>query len=316
MSCSSALKRISILYLFIHFPDPRGIDTTLVNEVYTKDSIVLDGTGKAEEYLKERIADIESQIKMVVGEEATVRVQRWYPGVVEEIVERTEERSKKPKTKFSLEQRLLSEAAAQLDRKQNLQLNATKEKSVDEILRMMEGEKDTKQSFLLPSELGTADRAPRRRRRQKMRSTPVIGGDLFSEMAAGSHPEEEEKSDAKDRKRPKIPFDFGPTTGHRAEIIVDGESYDITISNDTIKSLRTGYSGDMLDNRGVSVHGVSLSPSSGTVANQLKGYVRNMGALQMIEEEGDSETSSVSGVTGGPSTDVTKLGTVNEMPPV
>ncbi|GAX13284.1 hypothetical protein FisN_17Hh224 [Fistulifera solaris] len=295
---------------------PRGIDTTLVNEVYTKDSILLDGTGKAEESLKERLVDIESKIRQVVGEEATVRVQRWYPGVVEEIIERTEERSKKSKPKISLEQRLLSEAAAQLDRKQTLQINATKQKSVEEILKMMDGEKDPKNIAFSPLELGSKEQAPRRRRRQKMRSTPVIGGDLFSEMVGESHADEEEKSDAKDRKKSKNPFDFGVSTGHRAEIIVDGESYDVTISNDTIKSLRTGFSGDMLDSRGVSIHGVSLSPSSGTVASQLKGYVRNMGALQMIEEEGGSETSSTSGLTSATHTDVKKTRTIDGMPPV
>jgi hypothetical protein len=302
--------------LLVFLLDPRGIDTTLVNEVYTKDSILLDGTGKAEESLKERLVDIESKIRQVVGEEATVRVQRWYPGVVEEIIERTEERSKKSKPKISLEQRLLSEAAAQLDRKQNLQINATKQKSVEEILKMMDGEKDPKNIAFSPLELGTKDQAPRRRRRQKMRSTPVIGGDLFSEMVGESHADEEEKSNAKDRKNSRNPFDFGVSTGHRAEIIVDGESYDVTISNDTIKSLRTGFSGDMLDSRGVSIHGVSLSPSSGTVASQLKGYVRNMGALQMIEEEGGSETSSTSGLTSATHTDVKKTRTIDGMPPV
>lgn len=323
MSSATRHQNISQFCFFFTFSDPRGIDATLVNEVYAKDSILLNETGKAEEYLKEHLAEIEAKIREVVGDEAKVKVQRWYPGVVEEIIERTEERSKKSKSKLSLEQRLLSEAAAHLDRKQNLQINATKEKSVEEILGVTGGESDKKNEFFMPSELsssiipGTGEgRAPRRRRRQKMRSTPVVGGDLFAEMGRDSHHEEEEKSDTKDQKRKKPTFDFGPMTGHRAEIIVDGESYDVTISNETIKALRTGYSGDMLDNRGVSVHGVSLSPSSGTVANQLKGYVRNMGALQMIEEEGGSETSSVSGVTTTNGVDDKKLGSVNEMPPV
>lgn len=258
----------------------------MVNEVYAKDSISINGTDKTEDYLKEHITDIEAEIRVVVGEEARVRVQRWYPGAFEE-----DHQSKNSATKRSVEQRLLSEASSHLERNQNLQMDATKGKSVEEILSI-DGEKDEKNVLFLLNSSATpvaiSGAAPRRRRRQKMRSSPVVGGDLFSETVMGTHPQEEEKSDNKGQNTKQPAFSLGPTTGHRAEIVVDGESYNVTISNATIKSLQTGYSGDMLDHGGVSIHGVSLNPSSETVSNQLQGYVRHTGALLVIDEEGTS----------------------------
>jgi hypothetical protein len=98
------------------------------------------------------------------------------------------------------------------------------------------------------------------------------------------------------KKEWKPDFDFGQR-GHKAEIIVNGESYDVRITSETLKALRTGFSGDMLDSRGMSLSGIAIQPDTSNVVNQLHGYVRNVGQLGRIVEESvhesESETSSV-----------------------
>ena len=276
---------------------PRGINTTLINEIYAKDNIEIKEQGRGQQVLAEHISDIENALKKCIKQEdAKVKVQRWYPGVVEEIVEDIQEKRKGRKSKLSAEkvqQQLLAEAAEQLDRKQALQLAATKEKTVDEILAGMKEEKVVTMPAA-PEEKGK----PARRRRQKMRSTPVVGGGLFGETSDSQQEEKKEELRKTSSKKWKPDFDFGPRTGYRAEILVDGESYDVRISSETLKALRTGYSGDTLDNRGVSVGGVSIRAETGNVVNNLQGYVRNAGTLGSITEidEDESDTSSVSAV--------------------
>ena len=70
--------------------------------------------------------------------EAKVKVQRWFPGVVTEIIEEVNEKSNTNITQrlsnTNITQRLLTEASSALERKQLLQTNATKEKTLEEIM--------------------------------------------------------------------------------------------------------------------------------------------------------------------------------------
>jgi hypothetical protein len=304
----AALKLDIIDYRSWH---PRGINTTLVNEIYAKDILRLTKKGEAQELLEERINEVQQMLEKAIGQPETskVKVQRWYPGVVEEIVESVHDKTKHKKS-FSLEQRLVSEAAGEMDRRQSMQVAATQEKTVDEILSGMQT------SSTVPAGGDTATPTvvaskPTRRRRQKMRSTPVVGGGLFGESSREEKEEVEEVNKKEGSvatiKKWKPDFAFG-MRGHRAEIVVDGESFDVRLNSETLKALRTGFSGDFLDRRGMSIDNVSLS--SGDVTNMLQGYVRSAVPMTQITEEEDSETSSAQGnSTHGKSTE-------KDMPPV
>lgn len=302
---------------------PRGISTTLVTEVYVKDKIEVK-KGESQEVLNKRIAEIREALEKKINQpdEARVNVQRWYPGVVQEIVESYDEKSKRVGSKkLNVEERLLMEAEAKLTAKQTLQQQATTEKSVQEILASMNTQPT------LPSDMeegavavatGDADAAPAkarraRRRRQKMRSTPVVGGGLFGETDTDSESSVGAEDVAGDLERTRkamkqMKMDFNlPRSGHKAELIVDGESYNIRISSETLKALRKGFSGDMLDSRGLSsMHGISIEPDEAQVVNRLQGYIRNMPLNKIVEEpaaESESETSSLHGdasKNGGP----------------
>lgn len=226
---------------------------------------------------------------------------------MEEIVESVHEKSTHGKKSLNIEERLLREAAEKLDKKQSLQTNATKEKTVEEILEGMQSSRDTLpvvedgKPAATPDGLGGGRPSHPRRRRQKMRSTPVVGGDMFgpSDSSFGTTKESKKPSaglGGSSKKEWKPDFDFG-RRGHKAEIIVEGESYDIRISDETLKALRTGFSGDMLDSRGMSLSGIAIQPDTSNVVNQLQGYVRNVGQLGKIVEESvhdsESETSSL-----------------------
>jgi len=280
---------------------------------------------------------IEKALDLVIAQPdmAKVKVQRWFPGVVEEIVESINEKSEVQRQSFSVEARLLEEASKTLDHRQSLQVAATTSKSVKEILAGMQKEQpnlvvpghDGSAATLTTIDLGglvepsrqPSARTKARRRRQKMRSTPVVGGGLFGEttIASRSHRDEEQihddsaatAADAVGRRKKTdffLPNLFGgrAPSGYRAEIVVDGESYDIRINDETLKSLQTGYSGDWLDSHGVQLAAgpkLAISPaedaSPQAVVNRLHGYIRNpgMGLTQIVEEDVDSETSSLRG---------------------
>lgn len=120
---------------------PRGVSTTLVNEVYVKDNLEIQ-KGQSRDFLNARIKEIHDELEKTINqpETAQVKVQRWYPGVVEEYTESVDHDHSSPRkkqTSLNLEQRLLEAATAELERKQALQTAATHEKSVEEILSEM-----------------------------------------------------------------------------------------------------------------------------------------------------------------------------------
>jgi len=294
--------------------NPRGINTTLVTEVYARDTIKIAKKGESQAALEERMEDIKRALEAKINQpdDSRVKVQRWYPGVVEEVVEHTHEKSRKSASmkKLSVEERLVIEAENKLTKNQAAQTSVTKEKTVDEILSGMQGEPQLLAPVSEVTPVGDVHQARKRavrRRRQKMRSTPVVGGGLFGETGGDSEDEasvskgEKEKADGEKKKwKPEFVL---PSYGHKAEIIVSGESYSVRINDETLKNLRSGFSGDMLDSRGVSINGgLSIQQDSTNVVNHLQGYVRNLGGhLERITEETeeqsheDSDTSSMYG---------------------
>lgn len=122
---------------------------------------------------------------------------------MEELVEEVEVKKGNKRKVVSVQDRLLSEAASNLEKKRQFQMNVTKEKTVEEL---MSGEdvqhstgvkgKDTKDSDLPEVKEGIVaveglpveqPKKPRSRRvRQRMHSSPVVGGGLFEDSTLGT----------------------------------------------------------------------------------------------------------------------------------
>jgi hypothetical protein len=285
-----------------------------VNEVYARAKLNLKGADDSNQALEALLEDIRVAMVRVIGlsETARVKVQRWYPGVVEEITEEVAERSSR-----NITQRLLNEASSALERKQNLQTNATQEKSVTELMGQdveKGGESDAAAAPAAAASSGNAAEVrfagmstigelpkPRRRVRQKMRSTPVVGGGLFGEQIEAKSGREGTKNSRISHlmggnKKDDMDWSLSAKVGFPAEINVKGESYNIRISRDTFRDLQKGISGQMVDNRGIEISGVNIAASDDApIVQRLKGFVRNM-PLNKIEESMDEV--SVSEISG------------------
>ena len=215
---------------------------------------------------------------------AKVKVSRWYPGVVEEITEHLDE---KQKTKFSIAKRLLSEADANLQKKQQIQTNATKFKTVEEILR----ESTTDPSLALKVQPAPDQERPvrARRTRQRMRSTPVVGGGLFEDpnQKAAPTPSKKVSSSMAVSGRQSLFQD----DGYMAEIIVNGESYQVKITREAYRNVRRGYLGEVLNDKSLSSSGMR---SDAPVVNRLQGFVRKDIGLTKIMEESNHSDSDMS----------------------
>ena len=285
---------------------PRGFNTTLVNEVYAKIRLdIKDGKTPADaldEYMEELKTALEKTIDQ--PDIAKVKVQRWYPGVVEEIVEKVNEKSKS-----SVSQRLLTEASKRLELKQQLQTQATKERTIEEILGDMEGGKKAplptqpEDSEMPTPTAATEKPKPRRRVRQKMRSTPVVGGGLFGETTEAKSGREVFGQASGAGGDPKKDDDFAQrwnastARGVPAEIVLNtGETYNIRISKDTLKDLEKGFRGQMVDHRGIEISGMNISAEDDApIVQRLQGYVRNVPLAKIQEEEVDDAISEISG---------------------
>jgi hypothetical protein len=273
--------------------------------VYARAHLDLELRQDPEEALNSLIEKVKTGIEEVIGEPETskVKVQRWFPGVVEEITEQVDE-----KRKSNVTQRLLKEASVMLERKQNLQTAATTHKSIKELMgdqgpdapaeQPVEGKVGDPESTDLASsilpEIRKPESRPRRRVRQKMRSTPVVGGGLFGEHIEAKSGREGRKSKIGDFGAPNQSGDKkdlnwslgGIQNGVSAEILVKGESYMIRISRETWKDLQKGFGGQMVDSRGIEMAGINIAASAedAPVVGRLQGFVRNM-PLQEIREE-------------------------------
>lgn len=302
-----------------------------MNEVYARAHLNMDAATDPEDALATLIDSIKVGLEETINqpEKAKVKVQRWFPGVVEEIVEEISEKSKR-----NITQRLLNEAADNLERKQHIQTNATKDKTISEILGNEGPEK-----VEAPKEEGKADEAPKKqdaglvkfqvpdsvpaadgkrkahhRVRQKMRSTPVVGGGLFGEhIEAKSGREASSKIGdfAAGRNSDFLGgFKDRPSRGIAAELSVRGENYHIRISTETLRDLQKGFSGQMVDSRGIEISAVNISATNEDtpVVQRLQGFVRNM-PLQQIREEtiDESEKNSVDSSLHGPQQETKNL---------
>lgn len=227
---------------------------------------------------------------------AKVQVQRWYPGVIQEICEELDEKSHKNVT-----HRLLQEASSTLERKQTVQTMATKGRSIGEILGndVEKGEPSKGEKVALSSGiLSTVDQPkPRRRIRQKMRSTPVVGGGLFGEAieVRSGRDGSTRVSDIHNRKNGDgLDWAFGTgQTGIPAEISVKGEIFNIRIAKDTWNDLRKGFKGQMVDHRGIEISQMNIEASDDApIVQRLTGFVRNMPLRSISEEDGHLESVS------------------------
>ena len=281
---------------------PRGIDSTLVNEVFVRDDIKASTVEGKVHTLEDRMNEIKEALEKTINQfDARVKVSRWFPGVLQEIKEEVEESTKTRTSIYSLTatEAIMKEAASQLEKARTLQTAATKEKSIDEILRETESATGM---VLSQTELeagrnnntftGENKRKAPRRVRQKMRSTPVVGGGLFEEqtnggknvniasrMSAPGSPPCIEKTNISERFKP---------VGESAEIIIHGEVFKIRVSANTISRIRSGYSGSVLDDSSIKVHQADVP-----IEHRLEGFVRSDKSLATVAEETDMlETSS------------------------
>jgi hypothetical protein len=300
---------------------PRGINTTLVNEIYARSTLKVKNDQSTEEALDELIADLQKSIENVIAQEdAKVKVQRWYPGVVEEIVEEVNEKQHK-----NVRQRLLKEATSILERKQNIQTTATQAKTLEDILggggdvagdveQPAPPAGEAPSGTVADSEAGgttaafagipdsgtgpsTTQSRPRRRVRCKMRSTPVVGGGLFGEtIEARSGREVDNRiSNMSRKKQEDLSWDKTKAAGVPAEITINGEVFHIRVSRDTYQDLKRGRAGaGQTDSRGIPLAGIEITArDDAPVVQRLHGFVRNQPLSQIQEEKGD-EMSEVS----------------------
>lgn len=235
----------------------------------------------------------------LLPQDSKVKVTRWYPGVVNEIVEEVEEKTvtKGTKRRASVQDRLLTEAQQALENKRTLQTEATQEKSFKQLTEGL-----SIPDADLPVDPDAPPKQKARRIRHKMRSTPVFGGSLFGEEtgdAGTAGPSPQKKEEAKEASNSpgldiwKRGFE---AAGHSAEINVNGETFNIRVSDETLKNMRKGFNGEAsVNGRGMIVQGLSIDQSNAPVVNMLQGYVRNQQLVNIQEEKHNDIASESSG---------------------
>ena len=318
----STMQRLGVEVIDHRSWHPRGVDTTLVNEVFVKDN--LRGAKVREDgqirTLDDRVEEIQQALQKTINQEgAKVKVSRWFPGVLQEIKEETEEvtSTKRTTKRLSVTETIMKEAAVELEKRKERQTHATKAKTVEEILAEQEG----RPMPVVPQESlrnleaglgaaavgggatgGEAEAGVRRRPRrvrQKMRSTPVVGGGMFDTPGdrADSAPQKSMADFRKDveenKKAGKKPsFKMPQSSGQAAEIIVNGEAYKIRISPMTLQRIKSGYSGQQVEDGSI-----KIDPKDVPIEYRLAGFVRNDQALATVTEEKEMDESTHSHTT-------------------
>jgi hypothetical protein len=284
---------------------PRGVDSTLMTEIFVQDDCFLRMTEDAEGQAKsveDRIAEVnEAMTKAIRQPGAKVKVTRWFPGVLQSIVEEVKSQSEVSKkitvggNRGSVRDILAKEATKTLENKRNTQIAATKEKSLNEIKAEMGIPIDSPAEAPEPStatgEAGGAAAPPattRRRVRQKMRSTPVVGGSLFDDPKPSAPEKPKEKTAGGGGAPVRHTFSSG-LGGQTAELVVGGEVFKIRVMPETVHRIRAGYSGELLDDASV-----RLSQEDVPIEHRLQGFIRTTANLQTISED-VSETASNNG---------------------
>ena len=130
---------------------------------------------------------------------------------------------------------------------------------------------------------------PRRRVRQKMRSTPVVGGGLFGETIEARSGRDGETRVSDFTKNKGNGMDWAFDSGKRgipAEISIKGEVYSIRIANDTWRDLQKGFNGQMVDNRGIEISQMNIEATDDApIVQRLTGFVRSMNFMSKIEDK-------------------------------
>jgi len=278
----------------------------LVNEIYAKGSIAVHQDSEAT--LSDEMYDIEQKLlNLLDQEDAQVKVQRWFPGVLSEIVE--EVVNVDPTVSHSLSvssvsENIAKEAAGILERKRQLQTTATTKKTVDEIL-------NSSNTHSIVGGPPTTASEKRRTKRVKMRSTPALGGNMFGDgggessnitsLTGGTTASSRVSSKKSPYKRVSKTNSFSRSTAtHVAEVMVGRESFNVQISGSTLARLRKSEGYSMLNDTDLQESG-----NSSQMEHALSGYVRvplsrieelpvsERGGHSMIEE-GDEEESATS----------------------
>ena len=268
---------------------PRGVDSTLMTEIFVEDDFFLRaGDEEGNKTIEERIAEVsETMIAAIKQPNAKVKVTRWFPGVLQAIVEEVKSKSSVSKTTTSgaatVKEILAREATKTLETKRNMAIAATKEKSLDEIKKEMGIPVDSAPAAAEPAPVDLGAQAPtapptttRRRVRQKMRSTPVTGGSLFDDVKPTT-PEEPAAGAAADRQAISDNL-----IGQAAELVVNGEVFKIRVMPQTVHRIRSGYSGELLDDSSV-----GFSSKDVPIEHRLQGFIRTgqLGLTSISEEE-------------------------------
>jgi len=222
----------------------RGMDSTLVNEIYVKGSC----QGEYESYLD----GIKETLFNLLGQaDAKIKVTRWYPGIETEIVEeigddiedasasayKSTRRLSVSGQVMSVSGQILQEAQALLEKNQNKQQGATKERTVDEILH----------AAIPVASIDINDQAKKPTTRQRPRrvrtmSTPVVGGDMF---AGRSKPV---GATSFSRPSPSLALPSfnelspSPSIGKKlnAQLTISDETFQIQVSSSTLTKVRKG----------------------------------------------------------------------------
>lgn len=284
---------------------PRGVDATLMTEIFLQDDWFLQSKDEEAQSktIDERIAEVnETMTKAIRQPGAKVKVTRWFPGVLQTISEEVKSKSSVSKSvtignRGSVRDLLAHEATKTLENKRNVQIDATKEKTLDDIKREMGIPLDAPvteaakpEESTLPT-VSTLEQLPppkttRRRVRQKMRSTPVVGGSLFDDVKP-SAPEEPKVHTGGRADGIRVPF-TGSLGGMSAELVVGGDVFKIRVMPETLHRIRSGYSGELLEDSSV-----NFSQKDVPIEHRLQGFIRTSD-LQTISED-VSETASHAG---------------------
>lgn len=218
--------------------------------------------------------------------------------IVEEVKSETRSSMSADTMGKSVKDILAKEATTQLETKQNLQVSATQAKTLDTIKAEMGIPLDSPdvvpedKTVTFQSSKATAQAAPptttRRRVRQKMRSTPVVGGSLFDDSPP---PPKKPQADATGSgERQADPFS-DMSGGQMAELVVGGEVFHIRVMPETIHRIRSGYSGEVLDDASV-----RFSQKDVPIEHRLQGLVRHGGLETITEDVSDTASNKDSDV--------------------
>jgi len=287
---------------------PRGVDSTLMTEIFVQDDCFLKCLDEeaANKTIDERIAEVSDTMTTAIRQPvAKVKVTRWFPGVLQTISEEVKSKSSVSKTvttnkRGSVRELLAHEVTKTLESKRNAQLDATKEKTLDDIKREMgipleatAAEVTTPEAPTFPTVSDTAGalgvlpppKTTRRRVRQKMRSTPVVGGSLFDDPKPAPEEPKVHTGGGTEEFRPSFSGRLG---GQSAELVVGGEVFKIRVMPETIHRIRSGYSGELLEDSSV-----NFSQKDVPIEHRLQGFIRTSDNLQTISEDVSDTASHV-----------------------